>query len=125
MIVQPFSAKVCQAALPLSGRLNRSVTTQLKRVKTQHHDMLKHAAGHLFLSEFLNDTMMVCAGKSSKKAQRKFLDEHVSEAVFQLQEAGIIPIAPQWFSMAWFVFRWVILPFIKQLLYDYNEIEKE
>ena len=122
-MVQAYSAKACQAALPLSGRLSRSVSTQLKRVKPQHHDMLKHAAGHLYLSQFLDDTARVCLGKNSKKAQRKYMDEQVDEAVAELRDAGIIPIAPPWFSLAWFVFKWVILPFIKQILYDYNNIE--
>jgi len=124
-MVQPYSAKACQAALPLNGRLSRSVTTQLKRVKPQHHDLLKHIAGHLYLSEFLDNTVMACLGKNSKKAQREFLNQQVEEAVADLRDAGIIPIAPPWFTLAWFVFRWVILPFIKQLLYDYNELKTD
>lgn len=124
-MVKQWSAKACQAAIPLSGRLSRSVSTQLKRVKPQHHELLKHIAGHLYLSEFLDDTARVCMGKQSKKAQRQFLDEQVEEAVANLRDAGIIPIAPPWFSLAWFVFKWVILPFIKQVLYDYNEMDKD
>jgi hypothetical protein len=87
--------------------------------------MLKHAAGHLYLSMFLDDTARVCLGKNSRKAQRRYIDEQVNEAVLNLQDAGIIPIAPPWFSLAWFVFKWVIVPFIKQLLYDYNGIEND
>lgn len=126
-MVQPYSAKACQAALPLNGRLSRSVTTQLKRVKPLHHDTLKHAAGWLYLSGFLEDTQRVCSGSRShsKKAQRQYLNEQVNEAAAELQDAGIIPIAPPWFSLAWFVFKWVIVPFIKQLLYDFNQVEVE
>lgn len=124
-MVQPYSAKACQAALPLSGRLSRSVSTQLKRVKPQHHDLLKHIAGHLYLSEFLDNTAMVCLGKNSKRAQREFLNQQVEEAVADLRDAGIIPIAPPWFSLAWFVFKWVILPFIRQVLYDFNNIQND
>lgn len=124
-MVQQWSAKACQAALPLSGRLSRSVSTQLKRVKPQHHDLLKHIAGHLYLSEFLDNTAMVCLGKNSKRAQREFLNQQVEEAVADLGDAGIIPIAPPWFSLAWFVFKWVIVPFIRQVLYDYNDVKEE
>lgn len=126
-MVQQWSAKACQAALPLSGRLSRSVTTQLKRVKPQHHDLLKHIAGHLYLSEFLDNTALVCSGSRShsKKAQREFLNQQVDEAVADLRDAGIIPIAPTWFSLAWFVFKWVIVPFIRQVLYDYNDVKND
>lgn len=124
-MAQQWSAKVCRAELLLNSRLDRVVTTQLKRVKTQHHDLLKHIAGYLCLSEFLDTTSMVCSSQDSKKAQREFLDRQVQEAVAILADAGIIPVTPQWFTLSWFVFRWVILPFIRQLLYDYSEMNND
>lgn len=124
-MVQQFSAKACAVSLQLSGKLNRSVNTQLKRVKPQHHELLKHIAGHLYLTDFLQTTCMICSGKQSKAAQRKFLNDQADEAIHQLRDAGIIPIAPPWFSIAWFVFKWVILPFVRQVLYDFSEVEAE
>jgi len=120
VMVQPYSAKVCTSSLQFSGRLNKIVSTRLKQVKAQHHDTLKHAAGYLFLDGFLDATQLVARGKQSKKAQRQFISEKRDEAVMRLQEAGIIPVLPPWFSISWFVLRWVIIPFIQALLEDYS-----
>ena len=123
-MVQPYSAKVCTSSLMLHGRLNRIVNTRLRQVKEQHHDTLKHAAGYLFLEGFLDSTQLVARGKESKKSQRQFIETQRDEAVMRLQEAGIIPVIPPWFSLAWFVLKWVIVPFIQSLLEDYSQPEK-
>ena len=119
-MIQPYSAKVCTSAIELNGRLSKIVNTRLKQVNTQHHGTLKHAAGFLYLYGFLDSTQLVARGKSSKRARRKFIEQQLDEAVARLQEAGIIPVLPSWFSFAWFVLRWVIIPFVDALLDEYS-----
>ena len=119
-MIQPYSAKVCTSAIELNGRLSKIVNTRLKQVNAQHHGTLKHAAGYLFLDGFLDATQLCVRGKESKKAQRQFIEKQRDEAVMRLQEAGIIPVLPPWFSLSWFVLRWVIIPFIQALLEDYS-----
>jgi hypothetical protein len=119
-MIQPYSAKACTSSLLIHARLNKIVNTRLKQVKAQHHNTLKHAAGYLFLDGFLDATQLCVRGKESKKAQRQFIEKQRDEAVMRLQEAGIIPVLPPWFSLSWFVLRWVIVPFIQSLLEDYS-----
>jgi hypothetical protein len=119
-MIQPYSAKVCTSAIEFNGRLSKIVSTRLKQVNAQHHGTLKHAAGYLYLDGFLDSTQLVARGKESKRARRKFIEQQRDEAVTRLQEAGIIPVLPTWFSVAWFVLRWVVIPFIDALLDEYS-----
>jgi len=121
MTVQPYSQRVCHQSIHLNRILSDVVASLLTKVKTEHHDVLKHAAGQLFLDEFLDDTARVACGKQSRKARRQFIEDQTSTAVARLQECEIIPVAPPWFSLTWFVLRWVIIPFIRQLIEAYAD----
>ncbi len=119
--MKPYSQSFCEATVYLNRDLNDIVGRLLQKVKPEHHGMLKHAAGQLDADEFLDDTARVACGKQSRKARRQFIETQTNEAVANLQDYGIIPMAPPWFSLTWFVLRWVIIPFIRQLIEAYAD----
>jgi len=116
-----YNVSTCTAAIQFNGRLSNIVSTELRLVKDQHHETLKYAAGWLYLNGFLDMTCLVACGASTRRERRKFIVERRDLAVAQLREAGIIPAMPPIFSLAWFVFKWVILPFIQNLLDRYSD----
>ena len=119
--MKPYSQSFCEATVYLNRDLNDIVGRLLQKVKPEHHGMLKHAAGQLDADEFLDNTARVACGSPSRKQRRQFIEDQTNEAVANLQDYGIIPMAPPWFSVAWFVLRWVIIPFIRQLIEAYAD----
>lgn len=119
-----YSISDCAAAIQSNGRLSHIVNTELRLVKDQHHPMLLKAAGCLYLDGFLDMTCLVANGASTRRERRKFIAVRRDLAVTQLREAGVIPAMPPMFSIAWFVFKWVILQFIQNLLDRYSDPEE-
>lgn len=119
-----YSISECTSAIQSNSRLSKIVDTELRLVNDQHHPMLLKAAGCLYLDGFLDMTCLVAGGVLTRRERRKFIDVRRDLAVTQLREAGIIPAMPLMFSIAWFVFKWVILQFIQNLLDRYSDPEE-
>lgn len=122
--VMDYNENNCMAAIQFNGRLAKIVATELRLVNEPHQNMLRHAAGYLYLNGFLDMTCLVANGHIAKRERRQFITERRSAAVDSLRAAGIIPVAPAWLSVAWFVFKWVILPFLQNLLERYSDVEE-
>jgi hypothetical protein len=120
-----YSQAVCHASVYIDRDLSDIVNGLLTKVKPEHHDVLRYAAGQLDMDEFLDTTARVACGSSSRKQRRRFIDDQTTEAVANLQDYGIIPVAPPWFSLTWFVLKWVIIPFIRQLIEQYVDKQDE
>ena len=116
-----YSMSDCADAMQANSRLSNIVSTELRLVKDQHHTMLIKAAGCLYLDGFLDMTCLVAGGLSTRRERRKFIAERRDLAIDQLRKAGVIPAMPPLFSIAWFVFKWVILQFIQNLLDRYSD----
>lgn len=119
-----YSISECTSAIQSNSRLSKIVDTELRLVNDQHHPMLLKAAGCLYLDGFLDMTCLVACGANTRRERRNFIALRRDLAVTQLREAGIIPAMPLMFSIAWFVFKWVILLFIQNLLDRYSDPEE-
>ena len=119
-----YSISECTSAIQSNSRLSKIVDTELRLVNDQHHPMLLKAAGCLYLDGFLDMTCLVAGGANTRRERRNFIALRRDLAVTQLREAGIIPAMPLMFSIAWFVFKWVILQFIQNLLDRYSDPEE-
>ena len=123
-VVMEYNQVQCAASIQFNGRLANIVSTELNLVNEPHHNMLRHSAGYLYLNGFLDLTCSVAAGQSSRRERRRFMIDRRNLAVERLRTAGIIPAAPALLSIAWFVFKWVILPFLQNLLDRYSDVEE-
>lgn len=119
-----YNESNCTASIQFNRRLAKIVDSELKQVNEPHHKMLRHATGYLYLTGFLDTTTcLIASGHVSNRERRQFLADRRNVAIERLRDANIIPPSPVWLSIAWFVFRWVIVPFIQNLLDRYSDTE--
>ena len=125
-MINPYGSKACQAALALDDKLHGIVETRLKKIDRKHHDKLRESAGYLVLKSeyqkaatFRANLARIALGRHSEN------DRLARQQLRQLQEAGIIPV-PSWWMIALQLFiRYVVLPFLRDVLLDYTSEEDE
>lgn len=88
-------------------------------VPRKHHQTLQAATGFLFDSSFL-DNSRTAIRRATPQDRTRVLDMLVDDAVERLSDAGLL-IVPAWWTLAYWVFRWVVLPYLYDLLAEYTQ----
>ena len=126
-VINPYGSKACQAALALDDKLHGIVEKRLKKIDRKHHDKLRESAGYLLIRseydwKFSSD---VTSDTNKPAAKRRMVKVMADDQLLRLQEAGIIPV-PSWWMIALQLFiRYVVLPFLRDVLVDYTSEEDE
>jgi hypothetical protein len=124
-VINPYGSKACQAALSLDDKLHGIVEKRLKKIDRKHHDKLRESAGYLVLkSEYSREFLPVQKMRRRNNRDAE-INRSAADQLRQLQEAGIIPV-PSWWMIALQMFiKFVVLPFLRDVLLDYTSEEDE
>jgi hypothetical protein len=104
--------------VPQYGHVNHAYQHAVRGVKQTHRDMLQSLAGYLYFHGFL-DGYRVEIQTTMPHGRTSRLDALVDDAVDHLKSSGLL-IVPAWWTLAYWVFRWIVLPFLYDLLDEYS-----
>jgi hypothetical protein len=124
-VINPYGSKACQAALALDDKLHGIVEKRLKKIDRKHHEKLRESAGYLLVSSEYSREFLPVQKMRRRNNRDAEINRSAADQLRQLQEAGIIPV-PSWWMIALQLFiRYVVLPFLRDVLLDYTSEEDE
>ena len=124
-MINPYGSKACQAALALDDKLHGIVEKRLKKIDRKHHEKLRESAGYLLVSSEYSREFLPVQKMRRRNNRDAEINRSAADQLRQLQEAGIIPV-PSWWMIALQLFiRYVVLPFLRDVLFDYTSDEEQ